>query len=461
MSSERERLLALLPEGLGAAVEQATGREIVGVRPRGGGGASRSGAEIELAQVDGVQRCYMNYDVYRAGAGDDAAFEREVAILRALSGPLRDSGVRVAPFVAAIPELRTLIGGYVPGEADYNKLATPEARLAVAQDYLAQLALLHRIDVAEHPVEGMGPVQPIREEIAERIAKLRAINSGDVWDPLIHMALDWLESNVPADFPAPTIVHGDAGPANFLYDDGRVTGLLDWELVHYGDPMADLAMLRLRMLFQPFVPIPDVFRFYREAGGHPIDRERLRYWQILFHASFARRERYDRMDAPPPPNLGMNLVFTLLHRRVLAEMIADALMITVERVVLPEVPPGPRQRAFAVALDDLRHTIGPRLGDQQSSAKAKGLVRLIKWWRDLERYEPALHAREHERIEAVLGESFADYDEAWRHFEQALASGRIGTTPALAIVHRRVASEAAVYGTAMGSLAEASPPPLD
>ncbi|WP_260583829.1 hypothetical protein [Sphingopyxis sp. PET50] len=100
--------------------------------------------------------------------------------------------------------------------------------------------------------------------------------------------------------------------------------MLDWELVHYGDPMADLAMLCLRMLFQGFVPLPQAFAAYEAAGGHPVDLARLRYWRLLFQTGFARRSRYDDPDAPPPPNLGMNLVYSTIHRRVLSEALADA-----------------------------------------------------------------------------------------------------------------------------------------
>ncbi len=253
--TDRIALARLLPECLTKAVEDATGAAITAITPRGGGGASREGAELDLGWQDGrTQTAYMNYDVHRAGAGDDAAFLREAAILRALSGPLAGSRVRTAPFIAAIPEMRALIGGFVEGEPNFYKLANDEARTEVARDFMAQLATLHRIDIAASPVEGMGPLMPVAETIAARIEQLRARNSGKDWDPLIQLSIDWLADNIPSNLPAPVIVHGDAGPANFLYADGKVTALLDWELVHYGDPMADLAMLCLRMLFQPFVP---------------------------------------------------------------------------------------------------------------------------------------------------------------------------------------------------------------
>src|SRR3546814_15459822 len=76
---------------------------------------------------------------------------------------------------------------------------------SLAQDFMAQLAALHRIDVAASPVEGMGPVEPAEAYIRRRVASLRAANGGQAWAPLIHLSLDWLGANVPAAMPAPVI----------------------------------------------------------------------------------------------------------------------------------------------------------------------------------------------------------------------------------------------------------------
>jgi aminoglycoside phosphotransferase len=446
-----------LPEGLAEAVETATGATITRITPRGGGGASREGAELDLRWPDG-RTAYRNYDVHRAGAGDDAAFDREAAILRALSGPLAGAGVRTAPFIAAIPEKRALIGGFVGGEANYNKLTSADARAEVAQDFMAQLATLHRINVAASPVEGMGPILPLAQTIAARIESLRARNSGKDWDPLIHLSIDWLANNIPADLPSPVIVHGDAGPANFLYAGGRVTALLDWELVHYGDPMADLAMLCLRMLFQPFVPLPDAFAAYAAAGGHPVDLARIRYWRLLFQTGFARAARFTDPDAPPPPNLGMNMVYSTIHRRVLSEALAEAAGITLPPVTLPDAPPdaplGPRHRSYAIALDDLRDMIVPRLADQQAAVKAKGLARLVKWWRDCERYGAGFDAAERAEIGVALGREFADHGDAWAAYCDAVKAGTLNTQTAIQLANAHVTREAALMADAMGGLAK-------
>lgn len=451
----------LLPSGLAAAVETASGARVVAVRPRGGGGASREGAELDLQWPDGrTASAYMNYDVHKAGAGDDAAFLREAAVLRALSGPFSDAGVRVAPYYASVPDQRALVCGMIPGKDRFGAIADTAQRDTLAADFMAQLAALHRIDIAANPVEGMGPVEPAETFIARRIAALRKGNSGKAWDPLIHLSLNWLEANVPADMPAPVIVHGDAGPGNFLFDDERVTALLDWELVHYGDPMADLAMLAIRMLFQGFVPLPQAFAAYEAAGGHPVDLARLRFWRVLFQTSFARRSRLDDPDAPPPPNLGMNMVYSTIHRRVLSEALAEAAGIVLPPVSLPDAPIGGRDRSFAIALDDIKDMIVPRLADQQAAVKAKGMARLIKWWRAIERFEPGFQAAEKREIEAILGAAFDDYRTAWSAYCDAVSDGSIPNEAAIIVCNAHVTRDAALMADAMGGLADTKFAPL-
>jgi len=451
----------LLPEALAKQVEAATGAIVLAVIPRGGGGASREGAELTLRYPDGrEQRAYMNYDTLRAGAGDDAAFLKEVAILRALSGKLSGAGVRAARFIAAIPQSRALIGAFVAGDANFNRLKKPEARRAVAFDFMAQLAALHAIDVDTAKIEDMGEIVPPSTLVAERLTALRTRTRADGNDPLLMLALNWMERNVPVDPERIVIVHGDAGPANFLYEGAEVTALLDWELVHYGDPMADLAMLCLRNLFQPFIPLPEAFAAYEAAGGAAIDLARIRFYRLFFEAGFAGRARYADPAAPPPPNFGMNIIYSSIHRRSLAEALAEAASVTLIPVALPEAPPGPRQRSFDLALADLRDVIVPRLNDQQASAKAKGLARLVKWWRDTDRYGAAFEAQELSEVSQALGKPFASVASAREALAQAVVNRTVDDAVAIRLCHAQATREAALLSDAMGAMANTRFAPL-
>lgn len=56
-------------------------------------------------------------------------------------------------------------------------------------------------------------------------------------------SLFWMRRNKPR--PAPLrLLHGDFNPSNFLYEDGHLTAIIDWENAHMGDPREDIAWLK-------------------------------------------------------------------------------------------------------------------------------------------------------------------------------------------------------------------------
>jgi aminoglycoside phosphotransferase (APT) family kinase protein len=118
----------------------------------------------------------------------------------------------------------------------------------VAQDFIRSLAYVHRIDPAALAIPSLGPVHPAKQHALERLEAIRRRATGPdgAIDPLVRLSVDWLERSVP-DYDGPVVlVQGDTGPGNFLYRDGAVTAVLDWELAHWGDPMDDIAWLSLR-----------------------------------------------------------------------------------------------------------------------------------------------------------------------------------------------------------------------
>jgi aminoglycoside phosphotransferase (APT) family kinase protein len=64
--------------------------------------------------------------------------------------------------------------------------------------------------------------------------------------------------------------------------------VLDWELVHRGDPCQDLGYLCVRAWRfggeQPvggFGTYDDLFRGYERVSGRTVDRERVRWWEVF------------------------------------------------------------------------------------------------------------------------------------------------------------------------------------
>lgn len=63
-------------------------------------------------------------------------------------------------------------------------------------------------------------------------------------EPIARAAIRHLRRNPPPPAQKLSIVHGDFRVGNFLHNEaGRVTGILDWEMAHIGDPYEDFAWM--------------------------------------------------------------------------------------------------------------------------------------------------------------------------------------------------------------------------
>ncbi len=166
----------------------------------------------------------------------------------------------------------------IPGSADLPPLRT-DARTATMRSFADALAALHALDVESLALPGFP-----RPRTAEDHARLDlelwarlASNGVPVLDPLLRYAGAWLWSHAPTSVARTVLVQGDTGPGNFLADDGVVTGLVDWEFAHLGDPMDDWAWVEMRADAEE---IPALHDQYTRATGIPIDPDRIDYYRI-------------------------------------------------------------------------------------------------------------------------------------------------------------------------------------
>lgn len=105
--------------------------------------------------------------------------------------------------------------------------------------------------------------------------------------PALGWLFDWLADHESP--PARTvIVHGDFRVGNVLYAGEAITGLLDWEMAHLGDPAEDLAWA-YRDLWSPrhFCGLDDFLDAYASAGGASITAESLLWHRVFSEVKFA------------------------------------------------------------------------------------------------------------------------------------------------------------------------------
>jgi aminoglycoside phosphotransferase (APT) family kinase protein len=120
------------------------------------------------------------------------------------------------------------------------------------------------------------------EEIAAYLNRV-----GDEPEPILTDAVGWLRSNLPS--PARTcLLHGDYRTGNMLFEEGRISAILDWEFARIGDPIFDLGWVCAPSnrvgsdLVCMVLPEKEFLVRYEESSGYAVEPHALRFW-ILFH----------------------------------------------------------------------------------------------------------------------------------------------------------------------------------
>jgi aminoglycoside phosphotransferase (APT) family kinase protein len=169
---------------------------------------------------------------------------------------------------------------------------TPGERETLAPQVADALARLHALDWRKLgfeflgvPAEGRGAAERELARWEERIAR-----AGFAVPPLLADALAWLRRSLP-DAPEITLVHGDFRLGNWLVeqrgDAATLLGVLDWEMVHLGDPLEDLAWCSCELWrggtpFAGALLEPEAFAAaYSAASGRAVDAERMAFYRVL------------------------------------------------------------------------------------------------------------------------------------------------------------------------------------
>ena len=199
----------------------------------------------------------------------------------------------------------TMLIERVTGSSDLTALFAPGSEAeaeAVSTELCERLAELHTtaIEVVDPSGELGDPrgadinASSWDAYMASSIAYFKADYHNIAFDPL-PVFYD-MHASLPNRLPAPaplTLCHGDYQPSNFLCADGQVTGVIDWENAHIGDPREDLGWIYQMSSLTGF----DVFGAVKADGGFlehysklsriPVSMEDVLFFQIFTSASLA------------------------------------------------------------------------------------------------------------------------------------------------------------------------------
>ena len=228
----------------------------------------------------------------RAPGGDRVSdsgvgLETEAALIEAAGA----AGVPVPPVpYVLIPEDglgHGFLMGFVAGETLGGRIARGDAlagaRIGLARQCGEILARLHTVDAAAFPTLRHAGAAELLQQYRD------GYHASDFPRPVFEMTFRWLDAHCPPPPATPRLVHGDFRNGNLMIGPEGVSAVLDWELAHVGDPMADLGWIcvnswRFGVADKPvggFGLREDLWAGYEAAGGAPVDRAQAKWWEVF------------------------------------------------------------------------------------------------------------------------------------------------------------------------------------
>jgi aminoglycoside phosphotransferase (APT) family kinase protein len=161
--------------------------------------------------------------------------------------------------------------------------AYAQARPRLARQLGEAAARIHAVDVGA--AGALREVTP-QSSLEGSYAGYRAFGTPR---PVVEWAFRWLRDHLPPPPPRQTVVHGDMRNGNIIVGPDGLSAVLDWEVVHLGDPMEDLGWIcvtswRFGEVDKPaggFGSREEMFAGYEAAGGSAVDAARVRWWEVM------------------------------------------------------------------------------------------------------------------------------------------------------------------------------------
>jgi len=441
-----------LPASLKAWAEDGLQAQIVASSLASGGNRCR-GWGLEVRFADGsAKKLFLRHQVHAAKGVEPFSPWREAEVYAALSG----MGIPAPALILRHPQTQTIVTEFAEGDARYRDLSHMGERQAIAQQFVQSLARLHRLSPIAMPIPSLGVAGSVREAVVRELELWEAMyRETGQQDPHIEFALKWLRRNLPTyDGPA-VLVHGDAGPGNFLFKDGRLTALIDWELSHWGDPMEDLAWVSFRSVMEPVPDMPSLLKAYEAEAGTAVDRERIAYHRVFVSMRIViiRLRNVSGLS-------GNSIVSNALNRRLLVEAIAAAEGWILAEAGRLDAPPSDHTKLFNLVIDDMRAVLLPAVGPGSAATAAKDAAKTLKYLRNCERYGAAVEARERAVVSNLLRQDVPTAEEGRSRFAQAIKSDQVDPRTALEALSVISANVTQLAADSMGQLARRHFPPL-
>jgi aminoglycoside phosphotransferase (APT) family kinase protein len=359
------------------------------------------------ADDGGLRSLYVRGD--RTSTSIAAAFETEYHVMRTLEA----EGVLVPHIHGLCPDPLSIVMDRMPGRPDLSTAASDEERAAVLDQYMEVLAQIHAIDPAKF--DGLDLPRP-RDR--EQIALVQFDNYEALYrktkrrpEPVLEFLIVWVRRNAPRNLDRVSFLVCDV--AQFMFDHGRLTAVLDFEMAYVGDPMHDLAALQLRDTSEPLGDMARALRHYEAVTGRPIDAAAFDFHAIAW-STITPLSMTDNITRALPTNSVLIYLEWWMHFcRVPLELIAACTgraLTPPPPIVAEPTPFGATAESLVGAINAIPVEEGFAAYERATTANLAGFMARVN------AFGPGIVRQDIADVEALLSARF----ESWQDAEAAL-----------------------------------------
>jgi aminoglycoside phosphotransferase (APT) family kinase protein len=329
------------------------------------------------------------------------SLEREARLLKTL----KKHGIPVPAVVAESRNPYAVILEFVDGLDDFTLITDQRERDEYGRQFGEILARWHAIPVSEFEKIGFRVPKTGEEYLVQDL---------EVWEkgcfphlkepvPLVTFACQWMRRNPPQPPKRPVLAQGDTGPGQFIFKDGRIKAVVDWELAFIGDPMNELARIRTRDMWYPTGNLPKWFQYYSEYSGTPLDLDKIRYYSIIamMTTALALGPVAQRLD--PRDVHAEWIAEEIWSKRATIECLAEAIGVKLEPPAIPTPERGRISELFDVLEENLREEQFARIEDRFLRYRMSMDLRLLTHIRHLTEVGRQIEADDLDDMKAILG----------------------------------------------------------
>lgn len=340
---------------------------------------------------------------------------READILEVLG----KHGIPVPHIYGFCEDPQAIVMEAVPGTRDVSTAKDDTQRLELARQYVEAMAAMHKLPVGPFVEKGIHlPTSP--EDIA--LAGLDAYyplyeRNKTRPQPLLEFALKWLRRNVPQHRTKASLVQYDSG--QYLFKDGKLNALYDFEFAMIGDPLADLASARMRENYEPLgCRFSELYRYYQEVSGEPLEPDVIRFHTVLFSTVSAMQ--FSSTVATPKPGDPHDtyVEFDIALRRVVVHALSESMGIPIPRPSINIHTQGPNAPLISMLADAVEQVEATETFQQ---TKLNAVRKIVEYLGKADAMTLHLQAQYQKEAEQLLGQRFKTseaLDEALESFVQ-------------------------------------------